>query len=106
MPENLNDKVPWSWFVRHSAILPNLACLTRLQVSQLHHTLNKSREEVLLVPTKVLNHFSSLIIPRIQRLVGIEKSSLIDQVLEVLIVEEARGGIKVSCHIPISTKGT
>lgn len=86
-------------------ISPNLTGLPRLQIPHLHHRRRKSLEELSLVAAEPL-HPRPRLVPRVQRLIGVQKPPPGHEIPEILIVEHQRRRVQRTRHVLVDSLGT
>lgn len=91
--------------VSNAAVAPYLPFPGVLQLPHLDHPLDEGPEEGVLVLAEPLDDAAGPGVVREERLVGVEEAAERDEVLEVLVVEDARGGVQASRDLLVAALG-
>jgi hypothetical protein len=91
--------------VADAAVAAYLSLPGVLHLAHLHHPLDEGHEEGALVPAEALHDPPCPGVVGVERLVGVEEPAERDEVLEVLVVEDARGGVQAAGDLLVAALG-
>lgn len=105
----LSGRHPRPWLPRrvvsNATVTPYLPFPGVLELPHLYHPLDEGPEEGVLVLAEPLDDPTGPGVVREERLVGVEEAAERDEVLEVLVVEDAWGGVQASRDLLVAALG-
>ncbi|GJM98516.1 hypothetical protein PR202_ga15537 [Eleusine coracana subsp. coracana] len=92
--------------IGNATVAANLTLDGVLQLPHLDNCIYERLEKSVLIMAEDLNHSTGSNIVGEERLVRVEEAAERDEVLEVLVVEDARGGVQAAGDLLIAARGT